>query len=304
MPQQDWRGAAEKVILETRFQKIVTSTVPISSRTPTRRQAAKAKEGSGDEIIALSRGLLLLRRVASADGPVSNGRLAELTGIPKPTVSRITATLVSAGFLYQLPDSERFVLTASVLELGNGFLRNFDIRARARPFLIDLAERTSLSVHLAARDRLDMVVIDTIRPRSAILVSRLEVGSRMDLTRTAVGRAYLAELTGRERAELMAALQAACGDDWPHLHTRLAASLEETRQLGFTIAAGEWYTELNAIAAGFVGPSGERYAVNCGGAAHLCPREWLIEHAAPVLTECIARIVREIGGAPGQRLDD
>ncbi|CAB3650753.1 IclR family transcriptional regulator [Trinickia soli] len=269
-----------------------------------RAKADKAKEGSSDEIIALSRGLTLLRRVASADAPISNRELAELTGIPKPTVSRITATLVSAGFLFQLPDSERFVLTASVLELSNGFLRNFDIRARARPFLIDLAERTSLSVHLGARDRLDMVVIDAIRPRSAVLVSRLEVGSRMDLTRTAVGRAYLAALAEPERRALMAGLQAALGDDWPHIHARLAASLEETRALGFAIATGEWYADLNAIAAGFVGPSGERYAINCGGAAHLCPREWLIEHAAPALTECVEHIVREIGGAPHQRLRD
>jgi IclR family transcriptional regulator, positive regulator for flagellar biogenesis len=278
--------------------------VPTSSRPPRRAKAEKNKDGSGDEIIALSRGLTLLRQVASADAPISNRELAELTGIPKPTVSRITATLVSAGFLFQLPDSERFVLTASVLELSNGFLRNFDIRARARPFLIELAERTSLSVHLGARDRLDMVVIDAIRPRSAILVSRLEVGSRMDLTRTAVGRAYLAVLGEPERAALLAGLQAASGDDWPHIHARLAASLEETRKLGFAIATGEWYADLNAIAAGFVGPSGERYAINCGGAAHLCPREWLIEHAVPALNTCVERIVREIGGAPRRRLRD
>lgn len=277
--------------------------MPTSTRTPVRARADKSRESSGDEIIALSRGLTLLRRVAAADAPISNRELAELTGIPRPTVSRITATLVGAGFLFQLPDSERFVLTASVLELASGFLRNFDIRARARPFLIQLAERTSLSVHLGARDRLDMVVIDAIRPRSAVLVSRLEVGSRMDLTRTAVGRAYLAVLAEPERAALMAGLQAASGDDWPHIHKRLEASLEETRSLGFAIATGEWYADLNAIAAGFIGPSGERYAINCGGAAHMCPREWLIEHAAPVLTECVEQIVREIGGAPGYRLD-
>ena len=139
----------------------------------------KEKGRDGEEVVALSRGLDVLRRIAAADAPVSNRELAEWTGIPKPTISRLTATLVSANLLFQLPDSERFVLTASVLELSNGFLRNFDIRARARPFLIELADRTTLSVHLAVRDRLDMVVIDTIRPRSAVLVSRLEVGSRI-----------------------------------------------------------------------------------------------------------------------------
>jgi IclR family transcriptional regulator, positive regulator for flagellar biogenesis len=271
---------------------------------PARIPTEKENPGSGEEINALARGLTVLRRVAAAGAPVSNRELAELTGIPKPTVSRITATLVGAGFLLQLPDSERFVLTAAVLELSNGFLRNFDIRARAHPFLVELAERTSLSVHLAARDRLDMVVIETVLPRSAILVSRLEIGSRMDLTRTAVGRAYLAALSGPQRSELMGGLRVASGDDWPHVHARLESALAEIQANGFAIAMGEWYEGLNAIALGFVGPSGERYAVNCGGAAHLCPREWLIQHAAPALLECVARIVAEIGGAPHLRLND
>lgn len=265
---------------------------------------AKDKDGSGDEVTALARGLAVLRCVAAAHAPISNRELTEQTGIPKATLSRITATLVNAGFLLRLADSERFVLTASVLELSHGFLRNFDIRARSRPFLIELAERTALSVHLAVRDRLDMVVIDAIRPRSAVLVSRLEVGSRIDMPRTAVGRAYLAALDAPERDKMLVALQAATGDDWALIGGRLGAALQETATQGFAIATGEWHEGLNAIAAGFVGPAGERYAVNCGGAAHQCPRDWLIERAVPALAECIANIVREIGGTPGQRLDN
>ena len=262
---------------------------------------SRERESSPDEITALARGLSVLRRIAAADAPVSNRELAELTGIPKPTVSRITATLVSAGFLFQLPDSERFVLTASVLELSHGFLRNFDIRARTRPFLIELAERTSLSVHLAVRDRLDMVAIDVIRPRSAVLVTRLEIGSRMDIARTAVGRAYLAALEDDERNELIRALQAASGDDWPHIVGRLNPALDEAMCTGHSIAIGEWREGLNAIAAGFVGPSGQCYSVNCGGAAHQCTPEWLVAHAMPALHECIAKITREIGSLPARR---
>jgi IclR family transcriptional regulator, positive regulator for flagellar biogenesis len=272
-----------------------------SARRADPREQQKDKEGPGDEVTALARGLTVLRRVAAAAAPLSNREITELTGIPKPTVSRITATLVSAGFLFRLPDSERFVLTAAVLELSNGFLRNFDIRARSRPFLIELAERTSLSVHLAVRDRLDMVVIDAIRPRSAVLVSRLEVGSRIDLCRTAVGRAYLSALEAPEREQLFASIQSASGHDWGHIVAHVKASLEETRTQGFAIATGEWYDGLNAIAAGFIGPSGERYAVNCGGAANQCPREWLISDAAPALIACIAKIVREIGGTAAHR---
>ena len=277
----------------------MTRTTPARNST----DPARDKDGSGEEVTALARGLTVLRSVAAADAPLSNRELTELTGIPKPTVSRITATLVGAGFLFRLPDSERFVLTSSVLELSNGFLRNFDIRARARPFLIQLAERTALSVHLAVRDRLDMVVIDAIRPRSAVLVSRLEIGSRMNLSRTAIGRAYLAALEAPEREKLLIGLQAAEGDDWGHVGNRLESALQDTIERGFAIATGEWHDGLNAIALGFTGPSGERYAVNCGGSADQCPRDWLITRAAPALLECVARIVLEIGGTPGRRLD-
>ncbi|MDN7774716.1 IclR family transcriptional regulator [Burkholderia orbicola] len=264
--------------------------------------ASRDRESSPDEITALARGLAVLRRIAAADAPVSNRELTELTGIPKPTVSRITATLVSAGFLFQLPDSERFVLTASVLELSHGFLRNFDIRARSRPFMIELAERTSLSVHLAVRDRLDMVAIDVIRPRSAVLVTRLEIGSRMDIARTAVGRAYLAALEDDERRQLLESLRTTAGDDWPHVSARLTPALDEAMRDGHAIAIGEWREGLNAVAARFVGPSGQRYSVNCGGAAHQCPPEWLREQVVPALQECIAKITREIGGAPARRV--
>nr|WP_244813849.1 IclR family transcriptional regulator [Caballeronia sp. Lep1P3] len=258
----------------------------------------KTKEKEGDEVTALARGLDVLRRIAAADAPVSNRELTDWTGIPKPTVSRITATLVGAGLLLRLPDSERFVLTASVLELSNGFLRNFDIRARARPFLIALAEQTGLSVHLAVRDRLEMVVIDAIRPRSAVLVSRMEVGGRMDLSRTAIGRAYLSVLSEADRQALIGSLQTATGDDWPAIAGGLQRSLDDARRQGFAISLGEWHNGLNAVAAGFVGPSEERYSVNCGGAAHQCPQETLVSTVAPALLECVEHIAREIGGTP------
>ncbi len=269
----------------------------------TDKDGEKDKDGGSDEVLALARGLTVLRRIAAAHAPVSNRELAEQTRIPKPTVSRITATLVNAGFLFRMPDSERFVLTASVLELSNGFLRNFDIRVRARPFLLKLAEATSLSVHLAVRDRLDMVVIDTIRPRSAVLVSRLDIGARMDLCCTAVGHAYLAVLDEPERQTLLDGLQAILGSEWGRISARLTQSLLEAQTNGFTIAIGEWHKDLNAIAAGFIGPSGQHYAVNCGGHALQCPREWLISHAAPALLDCVAKITEEIGGTPGRRIE-
>jgi DNA-binding IclR family transcriptional regulator len=85
---------------------------------------------------------------------------------------------------------------------------------------------------------------------------------------------------------------------------RFRRRLADRRRLGFAISTGEWHHGLNAVAAGFTGPSDQRYAVNCGGAAHQCPRETLIETVAPALLDCIAKIVDEIGGTPSARIGD
>ncbi|MFP3711950.1 IclR family transcriptional regulator, partial [Paraburkholderia sp. SIMBA_009] len=77
-------------------------------------------------------------------------------------------------------------------------------------------------------------------PRSAVLVTRLEIGSRMDIARTAVGRAYLAALEDDERRTLLDALRATAGDDWPHVSARLNPGLEDAMRAGHAIAIGEW----------------------------------------------------------------
>jgi hypothetical protein len=76
---------------------------PMSSRTAT--APAKEKDGSGDEVTALARGLTVLRAIAAADAPLSNRELTELTGIPKPTVSRITLAQVSCSACLTASDS-------------------------------------------------------------------------------------------------------------------------------------------------------------------------------------------------------
>jgi len=258
--------------------------------------APRDKDGHADEVTALARGLAVLRCLAAADTPLGNRELAAQTGIPKPTVSRLTGTLVSTGFLARMPDTERFILTSAVLDLSNGFLRNSDIRTRARPFLVRLAERTALSVHLNVRDRLDIVIIDTVRPRSAPLVSRLEVGARIDMSRTSAGRAYLASLDAGARDALVSALQTTAGNDWGYVGSRLDEAIAETAAQGYGLSIGEWYSGLNGIAATFVGPDNEHYVVNCIGAAQQSPHDWLVAHAVPLLRECVTLIAAEVGG--------
>ena len=52
-------------------------------------------------VTALARGLDVLRAFQTRIGPMSNKELSEVTGIPKPTISRLTFTLKELGYLTQ-----------------------------------------------------------------------------------------------------------------------------------------------------------------------------------------------------------
>lgn len=248
-----------------------------------------------DEVSALARGLAVLRVVSQASAPLSNRELAGATGIPKATVSRIAATLVGAGYLRQSADSERFSLGAELLNLSNAYLRNFDLRSHARLYLAELAEFAGAAVHLGVRDGLEIVLIDSIRPHSAVILSRLDVGMRMDMATSAAGRAYLAALEGPPREALLDDIRRNAGADWSSVSTRLDAAMQEYAQKGYCSSFGDWHRDIHALGTTLAGPRGELYVVSCGGPGYLLPREMMVDKIAPRMMETVRVIAKEIG---------
>ena len=256
---------------------------------------ATADCAPGSEVSALARGLAVLQAVGAAASPLGNRELADATGIPKATVSRLTATLLAARYLRQGAGSERFSLGPALLDLGNRYLQHFDLRAVARPHLAALADAAGASVHLSVRDGLDMLVIETLRPHTALITSRIDVGARMSIATSAAGRAYLAILPADDRRELLARLRAASGENWAALEPRIAAGLEEHARLGYCTSFGEWHPHIHALGFALHGPRGERYALSCGGPAYLLPRDAMTEKVAPQLLHAMRLVAGELG---------
>lgn len=254
----------------------------------------RSDEVARDEVSALARGLGLLRVLADADAPLSNKDLADRAGIPKATVSRLTATLQAAGFL-RLSADDRFALGPATLQLGNAFLRSYDFRHEARLHLAELAEAAGANVHLGVREGLDILLIDTIRPRSALIVSRMDIGSRMAIATSAAGRAYCAALAGDERSALLAEIEAASGAQWPQLEQRLLAAQQDYAAAGFCSSFGEWHPEIHALGFSLRGPRGELYGVSVGGPAYLLTREVLLDSVGPRLLQTRRAIESEAG---------
>lgn len=234
-------------------------------------------------VTALARGLEVLRAFRPDDTMLGNGDIALRTELAKPTVCRMTHTLTKLGYLQFNTRLGKYHLGAAVLSLGYAALASMDIRQVARPFMQDLANDTNASVSIGSHDRTSMIYVETCRGQGPVTL-RLDVGSRIPLATTAMGRAYLAAIGEDERAELMVALKARHADEWSVLLPRIEQALRDYREYGFTMSTGEWQPEIHAVGRAIVLPDNSGVvALNLGGAAFLLPREKLLTECGPKL---------------------
>src|SRR3546814_12172892 len=82
----------------------------------------------------------------------------------------------------------KYMLASGVLGLGYSMLANLDVRNLARPAMQELAEYSRVSVAIGVRDRLGMISVETCRS-SARVTLRLDVGSRIPIATTSMGKA-------------------------------------------------------------------------------------------------------------------
>src|SRR5512144_1919734 len=82
-------------------------------------------EGTDRQMVrALARGLEVLRFFKPGDRFLGNQEIAVRTGLPKPTVSRLTHTLTSLGYLNYSEKFGKYYLGTTVLSLGYSPLAN------------------------------------------------------------------------------------------------------------------------------------------------------------------------------------
>lgn len=256
----------------------------------------ESRADRSDTVSALERGISVLR-CFSEDRPVLGYvDVARMTGIPRPTVNRLVATLLAMGMLKAAPAADRFMLGPGVVSLARVFLGSLDVRAAARPSMQALAEEVGASVYLAVRDGMEMVLIEACRPRSSMLSARLDVGSRAPLPNSALGRAYLSALPEAQRTQLLDSMRLLRGSEWDALAPNMLRAIDEARRLGYCLSLGEFHREINSVSVPLIGPGDEIMALNGGGAAFVFSEERLRNELAPRLHDIALSIARDIGG--------
>ncbi len=272
------------------------AAAPVRAAKQAVRKPAAAREAR-TTVGALDRGLALLQCFSDSQRLLGPTELARLTGIPRPSVTRLAATLIAHRWLRPEPGGDRYMLGAGVVSLAQVFLSGLDVRAAARGPMQALAEHTGGSVYLAVRDGLEMVLVEACRSRSTMLAARLDVGSRVPLPNSALGRAYLGAVDTATRAQLLESLRLARGSDWQALEQGLARALADTARSGYCLSAGEFHREINSVSVALTGPRGEVMAFNCGGPAFVFTEERLRNEVAPALAAMVQAVAADIGGS-------
>ena len=200
---------------------------------------------------SLARGLAIIRAFQIDRQLLGNLELAELTGLPKSTISRLTFTLMQLGYLCYREPFGKYELAAGVVGLAYPYLANQPVPPIARPLMAALAKKSGTNVGLGVREGLSVLyleyaqgVVQAARPQRA--------GFRIPLVRTATGRACIAAMRADEREKLFERLQPAYGSHWRKLKGQLQDAVAQVDDRGYCIAAGTFSSGTHAVATPFV----------------------------------------------------
>jgi len=260
-----------------------------------RRREPKPKEDR-HFVTALSRGLEVLACFRPGDRSLGNLEIAARCGLPKSTVSRLTATLTKLGYLIQVEENGRYRLGVATLSLGSAMLARLDVRQTARPLMQQLASATRSTLSLGTRDRLAMIYIENCRSSAPVMLS-LDVGSRVPLNRSAIGRAWLGAANTAELAALLAEVETQQPQSLSMLREDIQRAQEDRQRLGVGCSFGDWFSDVNGIACAFrPGGSLPLMAINCGGRASTLSRAYLLDEVRPRLIELVSRLETSAAG--------
>lgn len=258
--------------------------------------ATAAKQSNAKEdrhfVTALARGLDVLSSFRSGEKLLGNQELADRTKLPKSTISRLTYTLTKLGYLQYDDEVGKYRLGTASLALGSAMLSKLDIRQYARPYMQELADFSNATVSLGMRDRLSMIYVENCRSQAALTL-RLDVGARIPIALTAMGRAYLAETSSTERNDILERVRELDEVKWPSIRDGVMRSLEEYNRIGCCTSFGDWQADVNAIAVAFRPANGSAIlSINCGGPRFNLSQDFLLNEVKPRLLELVDRLRR------------
>lgn len=224
-------------------------------------------DSAGDTAFAttLAKGLVVLEAFEAGTPILGNMEISTRTGIPRPTVARLTHTLAELGYLRYDQDLAKYRLGAGVLRMARPLLAGMQFRQRARPLMQEFAESVRGTVSIGLLDGTAAIYVESAR--SGDVGAHIpDIGMPIPVVRTAMGRSLASLLPASELALLEARLEVDDAEAWAAFRDRFQAGLRDCAGRGFCTCLGEYMPSIHAVAAPLFHAPGLKqfFAINCG----------------------------------------
>ena len=236
-------------------------------------------------VTALARGLDVLRCFTPERPELGASEISQLIGLPQPTIWRLCHTLATLGYLVPGNASGKLRPGPAVLTLGSASVVRSGVADVAYPLMKQLADKYQASVSLAARDRLQMVIIQRAEAPT-ILKLDFYVGATLSIERSALGWAYLSAIGDGERGQILTAVQRSYPARAHQIRKDIEAARKHYARHGFVFNLRHYHPDVNAVGIPVVAANGKQVlALNCGGASSVVTEKKL---AGPIIRDLMA----------------
>jgi len=222
-----------------------------------------------------------------SDGPAYHqlSDLADRSGLSLPTVHRLLRSLVAAGLVQQDPASSRYGLGPELVRLSERYLDRLPLLQSLRPYLVDLRNRTRVTVQVAVRMRERVAYVEHIDGADSVQLQRS--GRTMPVGTSAAGRlvaGYAGPEAWKELVDLDEALTFEDLERWSHVD-HLVVDLDGPR--GYVeVAVPLRYADVP-----------DAFALSAIGGPPTFTREQLIAEVLPELQQTATLVERMTGRA-------
>jgi IclR family transcriptional regulator, acetate operon repressor len=194
---------------------------------------------------SVARTFEVLEAIALLGGAATLSEIAAAVGRPAPSVHRLVRTLVPLGYVRQ-DANRRYALAPGLIRLGDSAARQFG--SSANPVLTGLVDAIGESANMAILDGTHALYVAQVAGRHSMRMFT-EVGRRVPLHSTGVGKALLAQLPDSEATALLTSTGMGIITD--HTVTELddlRQELEAGRALGYFVDSGEQEIGVSCVA--------------------------------------------------------
>jgi IclR family acetate operon transcriptional repressor len=195
--------------------------------------------------------------------------MAATLDMPLSATHRLLAELCRCGYVRQVREQGEYVLTIKLVSLGLGFLSASGVVDVAQPLLDSLAEESGELVRLAVVDGDDLTFVAKAQGARRGLRYDPDMGLSVRLSCSSAGHAWLSTMSDEEAMRLVARQGFGSPEDFgpnaPTTVKALLAYVQATRKRGFSMISEVFASQMTAMAAPVMSPTGAIGVVTIAG---------------------------------------